>query len=352
MDTQPSILSSIQERSHHKITTDDDGPFDHTNFYGYVARFFEMETFEQDSKDLSLDNYKYDSESGIYTVGHPYRTYQAGWFVAPTCADVLSEVERTIPPSPDRSLTFSIVKGRDVSVLHLDCAPGTVIQLASQFNSLEMMNPYYTPAHGLDVYLNDRTQGPRAALCCLPSLAARNYNMIAERGGVQFNSLDLMGLQHKNGYLLWNKDSQPIYDIVKESHELIRIPTMAYAQVAGIDGKKIFRTDKLVHQIFSSAAPGTNYGNSPHLHPEINRFLLSSQYKGAIGMALLLHHHNPQTERAQLHLTLVGGGVFQVPKDVIMDSIKDALRHFQHYPIDIYLELYSDRDAIGVTTDF
>ena len=47
----------------------------------------------------------------------------------------------------------------DVRDLH-----GAVIQVASQFNALEMIHPDVTPEMGVDRYESDRTQGPICAI--------------------------------------------------------------------------------------------------------------------------------------------------------------------------------------------
>ena len=41
---------------------------------------------------------------------------------------------------------------------------GSVFQVASQFNCLEMVNPGVSPANGVTIYFSDRTQGPACAL--------------------------------------------------------------------------------------------------------------------------------------------------------------------------------------------
>ena len=55
----------------------------------------------------------------------------------------------------------------DIRKLHHEAAnERAVLQVASQFNLLEMVLPNVTPAHGVTRYQYDRTQGPACATAC------------------------------------------------------------------------------------------------------------------------------------------------------------------------------------------
>ena len=69
----------------------------------------------------------------------------------------------------------SIVTG-DVRQMHQ--APeyaGALFQVASQFNTLEMVGPSVTPEHGVTRYEHDRTQGPACAMAAGAATIYRNY---------------------------------------------------------------------------------------------------------------------------------------------------------------------------------
>ena len=244
-------------------------------------------------------------------------------------------------------MKVEVVVGRNVSDLHLECEPYSCIQIASQFNALEMISPEVSHRDGIVRYSNDRTQGPIGVLCCLPGLITRNY-WYTNRYSSQPDSLKHLNLPTKNGYLLWGKDSSQALQILSSPGAMDKLitPIMAYTQVVGVrtDGYKasVHRTNKLVHQIFCSAAPGSYYDNSMDFHSEINEILLRQQYKNAIIYSLLLRQ---QGRRAKLHLTMVGGGAFQVSKDLIAQCIKDTLDEYKDQPIDVYLEIYSQEDS-------
>jgi len=52
---------------------------------------------------------------------------------------------------------------------------GSVFQVASQFNLLEMISPNFTPEHGIGIYERDPTQGPACAIACGAGTIFRNY---------------------------------------------------------------------------------------------------------------------------------------------------------------------------------
>ena len=52
---------------------------------------------------------------------------------------------------------------------------GSLFQVASQFNLLEMVSPAVTPERGVGIYENDRTQGPACAVAAGAGTIYRNY---------------------------------------------------------------------------------------------------------------------------------------------------------------------------------
>jgi hypothetical protein len=64
----------------------------------------------------------------------------------------------------------------NVQSLHEDEAnAGSLFQVASQFNLLEMMSPNITPEAGVGIYENDHTQGPACAIATGAGTIFRNY---------------------------------------------------------------------------------------------------------------------------------------------------------------------------------
>ena len=65
----------------------------------------------------------------------------------------------------------------NVAKLHADPAlAGSVFQVASQFNVLEMVSPDVGPDAGITGYVHDRTQGPACAMSCPAATVFRYGN--------------------------------------------------------------------------------------------------------------------------------------------------------------------------------
>jgi hypothetical protein len=77
----------------------------------------------------------------------------------------------------------------DARALHADPAnAGALFQVASQFNTLEMISPAVTPEQGIDRYETDLTQGPACAMACGAGTIYRNY--LVPLGGHRGQSAD------------------------------------------------------------------------------------------------------------------------------------------------------------------
>ena len=94
-------------------------------------------------------------------------------FSAITLPKTLSErLTKIFPPS---IISVNVIEG-DVRQLHISQNnKGSLFQVASQFNLLEMVSPNISPEDGVTRYQNDRTQGPTCAISCGAATIFRNY---------------------------------------------------------------------------------------------------------------------------------------------------------------------------------
>jgi len=79
----------------------------------------------------------------------------------------------------------------------------SVIQVASQFNFLEMISPHYTPEDGVGIYESDLTQGPACAVACGAGTIYRNYfvnvdGQIGQTANRQIDCLKEIGIEFEN----------------------------------------------------------------------------------------------------------------------------------------------------------
>jgi hypothetical protein len=71
---------------------------------------------------------------------------------------------------------------------------GALIQVASQFNLLEMVSPQVTPEQGVTRYQHDHTQGPACAIAAEAATIYRNYCVPVGDGFGQTQARQLDGL--------------------------------------------------------------------------------------------------------------------------------------------------------------
>src|ERR1044072_7337958 len=96
----------------------------------------------------------------------------------------------------------------NVQHLHTNVAnAGSLFQVASQFNLLEMVSPDVTPERGVGIYENDRTQGPACAIAAGAGTIYRNYfaNVNGQTGQSAINQIDCLA---DIGGALGNTDSR------------------------------------------------------------------------------------------------------------------------------------------------
>ncbi len=147
----------------------------------------------------------------LFTMDTPSRSFHSGSLILPSLAELRKEV-LTLPVKPVGKIKLS---GVQIDAYELHRRPevcGALIQVASQFNLLEMPTQYTTPEKGITGYQNDNTQGPACAMACAAATVYRNYlvrtgGQIGQTSDIQLNTLADMdkligipGIQMQNGY--------------------------------------------------------------------------------------------------------------------------------------------------------
>lgn len=68
-------------------------------------------------------------------------------------------------------------------------------------------------------------------------------------------------------------------------------------------------------------------------------------------MAILLHKADlPNIGRPKVNLTLIGGGAFQVPMEIVLKSLKDAIDVYKSVDVDIAVHAFRADEAQAVTS--
>ena len=228
----------------------------------------------------------------------------------------------------------------DIGALQAAAAPGSLFQVASQFNCLESPGAFVTPVAD---YLHDPTQGPRASISAFPATLVRHYAAPGP-GGARFvqttdgPQLDLLAdvcdpgvAAVRNGYLRSGdlRDPAAFARTLAERFEAIAVGVHDRAEVVlGADwsGRVDGAPHRTIAQVLTSTVAGGMYGDlgADADGAAIVRHLQAAAYLGTLLAAAALG-------KRRVVLTLIGGGVFGNPVRAIWDAIVWAADHVVHH---------------------
>lgn len=269
----------------------------------------------------------------------------------------LSEL-RTMANSSRRRparITVSEVVG-DVQRLHQQQAnAGSMFQVASQFNLLEMVSPRVTPEQGIGIYERDRTQGPACAIAAGAGTIYRNYfapvnGQIGQTSGNQIDCLAELGLMLDNsGGRLWSMQNgyalateSGLAEITRRLQEIrederdrwrqsLRIGIQWETQVT-LGGHS-----HLVSQAYCSALPVAYSGHSAGQWSAFAKLILEAAYEATFAAA---HINAERTGRNRLFLTLLGGGAFGNDLQWIFQAIERAMGLYRDSGLEVAIVSY------------
>jgi len=209
-------------------------------------------------------------------------------------------------------------------------------QVASQFNFLESPEAKHNPMHR---YFEDRTQGPYASLGCPGALAARNsfYRDAADSVAQPF--FEGFPESYKKGYF---EPSLIPAAKLQQSLEYCRSHVGNLAMLAQ-QGRSVFGPQ--IVQVFA-AAPSFQGETMPKFGSAVGKIcdvLVSHQY-GALGKLAALHSKNT-SRHVPLHVSLVGQGAFNNPREVMSNSFESLLSAVQGFDVSVYFHGYGKQDV-------
>ena len=244
----------------------------------------------------------------------------------------------------------------NVQHLHTNASnSGSLFQVASQFNLLEMMSPRATPEQGVGIYENDLTQGPACAVAAGAGTIYRNYfaivnGQLGQSAGNQIDCLADIGAalgntesrlwEMRNGYALASQSGLvEISNRLRASSEseldelrkLLRIGIQWDTQVT------LNNSQHTVSQAYCSALPVAYSPHSSTLWAEFARLVLEASYEATICTAILNSVRNGNN---RLFLTLLGGGAFGNETAWIVGGIQRALNLYKHVDLDVAIVSY------------
>lgn len=279
--------------------------------------------------------FRFDA-AGRATLVAAGRRYQAGRFEVLRLCELRARAlaARAAAGRPAARRRLWVLDGAspatDIGALQATAAPGSLFQVASQFNCLESPGAFLSP---VAEYLTDPTQGPRASISAFPATLLRHYAAPAADGS-RFTQkedgpqLDLLAevcdpgvAAVHSGYLRSSDiaDAPAFARALETRFESIAVGVhdgaevvLGYDWLGGVEGAP----HRTIAQVLTSTVAGGMYGDVAEgtTGRVICRQLLRAAYLGTLLAAAALG-------KRRVGLTLIGGGVFSNPTRVIWDAI-------------------------------
>lgn len=279
-------------------------------------------------------------DAGWATLRVGGQSWHGGRFEAPRLAELrerCAQRHREAAPPQKGGVRFWVLDGAspatDIGSLQATSGPGTLFQVASQFNCLESPAPYVT---SVSDYFQDFTQGPRASISAFPGTLLRHYaapgpdgtRFVQQTDGPQVELLaDALGPgSAPNGYFTGENGSDPAAQVraLEQRFDQIRVGVHDGVEVAlgyDWDGGLPAGSRPRIAQVFTSTVAGGSYGGERFFGGAFDaacRQLLRAAYLGTLLAAVSLG-------RSRVVLCLVGGGVFKNRPQTILAAIEWAL---------------------------
>lgn len=244
----------------------------------------------------------------------------------------------------------------NVQDLHTNASnAGSLFQVASQFNLLEMVSPSVTPEHGVGIYEHDPTQGPACAIAAGAGTIYRNYFAIVngQTGQSASNQIDCLAdigaalgnsesrlWEMRNGYVLASQSG--LVEIAHRLHtasesELDKLRKLFRVGIQWDTQVTLYDSQHTVSQAYCSALPVAYSHHASHLWAAFARLVLEAAYEATVCTAILNAITNGNN---QLFLTLLGGGVFGNEIDWILGGIERALKLYKDVNLDVAIVSY------------
>jgi hypothetical protein len=312
---------------------------------------------------------KYDSENSVIN------GYNAGKFEILNIGDLILINDLKIKTGKKPIIRLFIrTNATEFSRNHVDVTfiqgnpdyKGALFQVASQFNCLEMSNPYISiqkTDNFMNVYSKDKTQGPRASISAGPGSILRTYFRDGEiKKPLDKNQINLVSTLEKEGYVEVVNGYGFISDKMDKKHknishsvrkELIKKADIGLQTNTQVSYKNEYRKnmlineddEQLIDQIYVSAL-AVGYQTNP-VSDEAQKLFLDIAYVGTFLAAI----HN---KNEKMVCTFVGTGAFKNKMILMQKAFINAYGKCAKYSnldyVDIpFFEPINDNNSTNLT---
>lgn len=276
---------------------------------------FKEESPEQVRQNISIDDKKLTSKVNG-------REFLYGKFEIPSLAELREEL-RDLKYEESQIQLSEVVA--DVRQIHMDKENNhALVQVASQFNLLEMVGPERTPELGVGIYQYDKTQGPACAIACGAGTIYRNY-FVPVNGKIGQSREDQIACLREIGEALGNVDNR-LWEMrngyalaSEEGLEEIngKLSKLSSADYEALKGKlrvgvqwesevTISDNNNFITQVYCSALPVAYSWLDKYLWEPFARLVLEATYEATLLLGL---KNYSESGNNRVYLTLIGAGL-------------------------------------------
>lgn len=276
------------------------------------------------------------------------QTTHIGIFTTPSIAELKSLIDfNELISKPDLDLNpvkITVQSGIDIGQLQgtLKTTDKAMIQVASNFNCLEVANRKHNPNNGrlIEDHVHDNTQGPAATFGTLAASLYRCHFVFNQDGKICGQTLNRqLNMLHDvdeyfgtpiNGKLTLTGNHKVIPNEFTIVADKIKVGLHTDCAIMYDRNGKLSEPYQMVDQVFNSTINLRNYGqpflpyNRSNDEKFMSQVLLRAAYEGVYLSAII-------REREVLYLTLIGGGVFKNKIPLIIDELERAHNKYAKY---------------------
>jgi hypothetical protein len=272
-------------------------------------------------------------------------------------------------------LKVSVVTGDVREMHHAPEYAGALVQVASQFNVLEMTGSSVSPEEGVTRYVHDRTQGPACAIAAGAATIYRNYFLPVAGESGQTSTRQINGLaevgealsaalgssvetlwQMRNGYALCHQNGLEAIsaylaklgsDDLDALRKKLRIGVQTDVEVTDAPGDR----RPLVSQAFCSALPVAYSQGRARYWQAFASLVLEAAYEATMWSAVL----NAMRGTSNIVLlTFLGGGAFGNDNEWILSAMRRGFEEVSAFDLDARIVCYGtpSRTVLTLVKDF
>ena len=298
------------------------------------------------------------------------RSWQIGQLETPSLAELRARAAPALAATPGQLRVRNLAA--DAHALHAQPElAGALVQVASQFNLLEMTSYHVTPEHGVSDYEYDSTQGPACARAAGAGTIYRNYFApVGERiGQTREHQIDTLAdlrsalpggdrIEMRNGYALADTDTLRTIKAALDSASPAKVDDLRSRLRIGLHWDVEVTAagapfGQCVSQAYCSALPVSyNRDSDPELWHHFARLVLEAAYEATL-LAGVINAARPHGSK-NIYLTLLGGGAFGNRREWITDAIRRALDSVRGQALDVWLVSYGSvpADLMALAADY